>query len=109
MRFKPGVKVAGIRPELTLALQVAAEVYMVLGAGEMTVTSVVDGAHSNTSLHYSGAAADLRTNDLPTDVDRVRLADTIDGNLTDEYDVIYEADGQNSHIHLEYQPKRGDR
>ena len=98
MKLKKGVKVQGVRPEIVLALIAADRVYRENGA-VMVVTSVVDGAHSATSLHYTGAGADLRRWNLPNPR---KAADAISEALGDDYDVILEDD----HIHIEYQPKR---
>lgn len=99
MKLKPGVRVQGIRPELTLALMAAQPLYAAAGA-EMVVTSVVEGRHSRGSLHYAGQALDLRTRDLAPDARR-RLRDSLADALGGDFDVVLEAD----HIHLEYQPK----
>lgn len=100
LALKPGVNAQGIRPELLLGLMVADGVYAKHGF-DCVVTSLVDGKHSRTSLHYTGCGADLRTRNLPAGLAQV-IADEINACLTDDYDVIVEAD----HIHMEYQPKR---
>lgn len=97
MRLKDGVKVHGIRPELLLALQIADAVYRERGHS-LTVTSLTDGTHSATSLHYAGAAADLRI----WGVDEPHaMALEIGAALGEDYDVLAER----THIHLEYQPR----
>jgi hypothetical protein len=113
MILKPGVKVKGIRPELVLALYIADVCWERLYGHTgypMVVTSLVDGIHSHTSLHYVGAAADMRTTWYSTqfpqkfgNTDWQELADSIDIALgeTSEFDVVLEGD----HIHLEWQPK----
>lgn len=100
MKLKDGVTVMGIRPELVLALFIADRIWAGLGQ-ELVVTSVTDGKHSRTSLHYAGQAADLRVNyfDAPT---RQKAADRLKDALGLDYDVIIEPD----HIHLEFQPRR---
>lgn len=87
-------------PPLLLALLVADQVYQEKGT-RMVVTSLRDGRHSNTSLHYSGAAADLRIRGLPEGQPQW-IVDEIRTRLNRHYDVILEAD----HIHLEWQPRR---
>lgn len=98
MRQKKRIEVQGMRPELLFALVVADTVYRENGR-DLVVTSVTDGKHSETSLHYSGCAADLRTNVFPEGADLV--AKQIRDGLTNDYDVVLESD----HIHLEYQPR----
>ncbi|KKL05866.1 hypothetical protein LCGC14_2601760 [marine sediment metagenome] len=102
IRFKRGTKISGIRAELILALLVAEGVYDKYDT-DLVVTSVNDGRHSYTSLHYSGSAADIRTRELPEADSIQAVAEEIRQDLSDEYDVIVESD----HIHIEYQPKRG--
>ena len=52
------------------------------------------------SLHYSGAAIDVRTRDLqPADVQKIIAR--IKSCLGDDFDVLLEVD----HIHIEFQPK----
>jgi hypothetical protein len=96
--FKPGVDVAGIRPEIMLALLVAQGAY---APYDVIVTSVRDGKHSLTSLHYAGQAVDLRTRHVPDDQHQA-IRDRLGDALTIDYDVLLEAD----HIHVEYQPRR---
>jgi len=100
MKLKNGVSARGIRPELVMALGIADGVYRDNGAS-MTVTSLVDSTHSRTSLHYSGCAADFRTNDI-SNAQAKKIVHELRGALgTSDFDVILESD----HIHLEYQPK----
>lgn len=100
MNFKEGVNPFGARPELVLALNVVESVYRRELGSELTVTSINDGKHSHTSLHYAGCAADLRIWGVQ---DVGWLAMQIRGALGNnpDYDVVVESD----HIHLEYQPK----
>ena len=95
MIFKKGVKVQGIRPELLLAIQVADGVYTSLGK-ELVITSLLDGTHSNTSLHYTGCGVDFRTRYF-TESDAKKAQNDIAGRLTSDYDVILES----NHIHCE--------
>jgi len=99
MKLKPGVKPAGLKPELVLALIVAESVYQNYGY-EMTVTSINDGTHGRQTLHDFGYAADLRTRNVP-ESEREPMVTEIQQRLGDQYDVILE----NDHIHLEYDPR----
>ena len=100
IRFKQGTKVFGIRPEVVMAILVAEGVYKTVSTG-LVLTSVNDGRHSLTSLHYSGNAVDIRTREL--DPDHIEeIGEEIRQSLTSEYDVVVESD----HIHIEFQPKR---
>lgn len=101
MILKTGVNPFGIQPPLLLALIVADKIWNDLGR-ELFVTSLNDGEHSRTSLHYAGCAADLRTNYFDHNQKTLaanRLKNYLGNNL--DYDIVVESD----HIHIEYQPK----
>jgi hypothetical protein len=99
MRFKNGVKLQGVTPELTLAIMSANSVFEAEGC-ELVITSILDGEHSRNSLHYSGNAADFRTRGLHgTTIDRIVAA--LKGALTVDFDVIQ----HDTHIHIEHQPR----
>lgn len=101
MRLKKGVSARGLTPQIALALMVADEVYREEGV-ECVITSLNDGKHSRTSLHYCGQGADLRTRNLPNQAAKERVQFKIAERLgSDDYDVILESD----HIHVEWQPK----
>ena len=93
------IQYAGIRAELVFALCVAGGVYAEYEAA-CVITSLNDSNHSHTSLHYAGAAADLRTRHLSMDANI--LVRKIDMRLGRDYDVLFEGD----HIHIEWQPRR---
>lgn len=96
MQLKTGVRIFGVRPELVLALTIIERVYQTQGS-ELVITSVTDGEHMRGSLHYTGAAVDLR---LPvTDVDTIVVH--LKADLGQDFDVVLEPD----HIHVEFQPK----
>lgn len=102
MRLKDSsVNVIGLRPEMLLAIMICKEVYAEERT-ELVITSINDGVHSLTSLHYSGCAIDLRTRNFKSKAHAKNVADKINDRLTIDYDVVAEAD----HIHLEYQPRR---
>ena len=100
MKLKPGVKIVGINPELIMGLMAAQKVFDALGI-DMVVTSVMDGKHSSTSLHYAGNAADIRISNIPTKL-VTQVSTHIASALPNDFDVILETD----HIHLEFQPRR---
>lgn len=102
MPLKKGVRVSGIKPELLLALQEAREVYARAGE-QLMITSLLDGTHKRTSLHYTGCAADLRLPGWPQpDLRKAKaIVSELRAFLGDDYDVILERD----HIHLEFDPR----
>ena len=99
LSLKPGVDVFGIRPELVIAVMVAERIWSGYGIG-LTLTSARDGRHSETSLHYAGAAVDFRIHGMSSDA----LAEAVRAlkeSLGRDFDVILETD----HVHVEYQPR----
>jgi len=100
MKLKSGVCVTGIQPEMILAIIIAQRVYDDLDT-LLVITSCVEGKHSATSLHYAGAAVDLRTRDMSKAAAK-RARDDIAAALTSDYDVLWET----NHLHLEWQPRR---
>lgn len=100
MIFKEGVKIAGARPEIVIAMSVADQVYQKLTGNEVVITEVTGGKHGTGSLHYVGAAIDIRIRDLSKDmINRIVLE--LRERLGENYDVVMETD----HIHIEFQPK----
>lgn len=99
MKFKKDVDPTGIRPELMVALFICDSVYREVEGIDLVVTSLNDGKHSFGSLHFSGAAADLRIWNIDAErmVNKIKIA--LGSNSA--YDVVLESD----HIHLEWQPK----
>lgn len=97
--IKKGVKVAGLKPEILLAIQEAREVYRDLGV-DLIITSVLDGKHMKTSLHYKGLAVDLRIRHL-SKANQGIAAQRLRLMLGPEYDVVLEE----THIHVEHDPK----
>lgn len=101
--LKPGVTLTGIRPELLVGIMVAQGIFRESGL-DTILTSVTDGRHSSTSLHYSGCACDLRTRHIPNRIITKSIADAIREALGHHFDVILETD----HIHMEWQPRHTD-
>lgn len=95
------VQIGALQPAMYFALRVAEAVYEKYRT-ELVITSGNDAHHSLTSLHYAGAAVDLRTNTLPTDQHARDIAGELGRALGPDFDVIFEGD----HIHLELQPRR---
>jgi hypothetical protein len=110
MKFKPGVSIVGIQPELVLGLVVAERAFHAVfpfqNGYEMVVTSVCDGEHRPGSLHYLGRAADLRCNCFgETDVRRWHAELTL-ALVGLGFDVVWEDRGApNEHLHLEHDPR----
>ena len=100
LQFKKGVDESNISREVWFAIGVA----FTLLQGEKkncVVTSLRDGKHLPTSLHYRGQAVDLRTRHLsPTQKSSFHIS-LYESLNPIGYDVILEKD----HIHIEYDPK----
>jgi len=102
LRFKAGVSLQGIQPEIVATFQTVEAAF---APKEAVVTSAKDGRHKRGSLHFSGNAIDLRVRHL-VEGEAVRIHLTIKTALTDEYDVLHEYIGtDDEHIHIEFQPK----
>ena len=105
IRLKKGVRYTGIQPELVLTMMLVETIFDDHGY-TMTVTSIVDGIHSPTSLHYAGAAFDVRTNDIPDGYEKDSLIANVIGVMNPDVDVLFEHQGKpNEHLHIEFQPR----
>ena len=100
MKFKKGISILGVRPELLFGLMVVESTFQKLNA-DLVITSVCDSKHSVTSLHYAGCAADIRIRHLSPEKIQV-ITNALNENLTEDFDVVLEKD----HIHIEYQPRK---
>jgi len=99
------VSFSGVQPQILLVLLVAEPIWNAAGA-ELVITSANDGAHSETSLHYAGAAIDLRTHALPRG-EVQRAVEKLGAALGGDFDAVLEDFGQpNEHCHVEWQPRR---
>jgi len=98
MRLKDGVIFDGARGPILFALSAIERVME--DTGEYTVTSICDGTHSAHSLHYVGLAADIRSRHIPADKIQA-IAGELRVALGKGYDVVVE----NTHLHIEYDPK----
>jgi hypothetical protein len=103
MAIKSGrhaARIHGIRAEIAFVMPDVHRTFDEFGA-EAVVTSGIEGSHSRASLHYAGAAIDLRVRDVNGN-DLPRLAAKLKQRLGDDFDVLLESD----HIHVEWQPKK---
>ena len=97
--IKSGVRIHGIRPEICLAIFIS-DGFFSRFKRDTVVTSVIDGKHSWGSLHYVGAAVDLRISHL-TKQALSQVRGEVSAMLGQDYVVVLEKD----HLHIEYQPK----
>ena len=99
--LKAGVRITGLRPEILLAAVAAERVYEKAGY-ECTITSCMDGTHMAGSLHYKGAAIDLRTKHVAHAIELKQIVDRVKECLGADFDVVVETD----HLHIEFDPKQ---
>lgn len=105
MKLKPGVKLAGLTPQMAMGAVVVSAVYQRFGV-ECVVTSANDSKHSERSHHYKGNALDFRTHQDALNGREHELRDEVHTALGGEFDVVIEAVGTpNEHLHVEYDPK----
>jgi hypothetical protein len=101
LSLKHGVRIHGLRPEMTLAAFIVSGVYEEYGF-PCVITSAIDGKHSVGSFHYAGAALDFRTRDILDASKRAMLTEEVRNRLGPDFDVVAEVD----HMHVESQPKQ---
>lgn len=102
--LKGSVKLTGLSPQIVVALIVASSIAEDMGL-DLVVTSANDSKHGANSLHYKGAAIDLRTKNMP-DPQRGQFVLKVRGCLTPDFDVVFEGEGtDNEHLHVEFDPK----
>lgn len=99
MHFKAGVVVWRLHDRIVAALPDIDRVTRRLFGRDACITSAREGEHSPGSLHYEGAAIDLRTRDLNI-AQKVDYAAALREVLGDDFDIVIEP----SHIHIEYDP-----
>jgi len=97
--LKPGVSIRGIRSETVLGICLA-QIVMNNNGYNCVVTSVTDSKHGFGSLHFVGAAFDMRSRHVPVE-ERAVITKELKEVLGDEFDVVLERD----HWHIEFQPK----
>jgi len=102
-QFKKGVKIEGVRAEIAFIHPIVIHIVMKYDKVEGYVcTSVVEGKHKSGSRHYMGWGFDVRTRNM-TLRDKKACFNDLKDALTDEFDVVW----HETHIHIEFDPKRG--
>jgi len=96
---KKGITFKGVKPEIAVAIPIAATVVESLG-GRFVITSLSGGEdwRSPRSLHPRGYAFDIRIWDFPSLESQRNLVRALQDALGDEFDVVLESD----HIHIEF-------
>ena len=105
LKFKNGVKIGNISPQLNTCIMVAKDVYAYYNL-DCVITSVGDYRHSAVySEHYQGNASDIRTKNIPTAETVQEIMRKILSNLPLGFVLLYEG----NHFHLAYRPKYDER
>ncbi len=99
MKYKAGVSIRKLQPQMVLAMHELEYLYQDLNE-DLVITSGDDGKHSRNSWHYHGLAIDIRTRNLKA-MTPEGMANAIREVLPEGYEVMVES----THIHLEYDPK----
>ena len=100
MLIKAGVDISRLNPQIRRALTPLSRLW---GdeKRELVVTSTYEGNHMPSSLHYHNDAVDLR---WPVFGDEQKpFIEKVKRELGNDFDVVAEG----THIHVEYDPKRG--
>jgi hypothetical protein len=105
MRFKGGVRLAHLSPQMALAAVVVWDAFSRFRV-DCVVTSANDSKHGPNSKHYIGDALDFRTKYDALNGREQELRDEVKAALGDDFDVVMEAVGtENEHLHVEYDPR----
>lgn len=96
MKIKASVQIAGIQPEMLLALSIVEPILESHGQ-EGVITSCTDSQHSKNSRHYIGYGLDLRSRDIRAeDIDAV--AQEMSDALGSEFYCAFEV----NHFHIQF-------
>ena len=98
----PNVSLRGLQAPLLIGLQALQAIASKIGIEELVLTSVTDGKHSVKSLHYVGAACDIRSKTLAKEQKQALLL-AFNSQMGRQFDFIIEDVGlSNEHFHLEH-------
>jgi len=100
VQFKPGVNMRVI-PQILDALSKIEHIFARYSYIPV-VTSANDGSHSSNSLHYIGAALDIRSKGLPSDI-KSQIHSVLQGTFRTPWYIKLEYPNQdNEHFHIQY-------
>lgn len=111
--FKPTVNSTNVHPAIWIAVGIAYQLRATITLQSLlTITSMGDGDHMETSLHYSVPckAVDLRTHDLSLTQAKIWADDCKLALEPMGFDIVHHKgdDGVPMHLHIEYQPKANE-
>lgn len=93
------VRPHNLRAQTALGIMVAYGVGLSHRLEQLRITSLGDGAHSHTSLHYAGDGFDIG---FEPGMNKTQFTADLKADLGMDYDVVLE----DNHIHVEYQPRK---
>ena len=99
--LKNGVNPSGLAPQTLLVILVAKDCFADRGY-DMTITSLNDSNHADTSRHYQGMAIDFRTRHLPNHAIAREITKEMQERLGRHFMVLFEE----NHIHVSYKPRK---
>lgn len=112
LELKPGVRLHGLIPEMTVAVQIVRDFWDELGADKCVITACIDGTHAGLpcpSGHYTGRALDFRTHSLPQSVAPhfPAVIEELKRRLGVDFFVLLENMGKDDeHLHVEFRPSQ---
>lgn len=97
----------GVQPKALIIMAAIANVVQDLQEPvAVVITSGTDGAHMKGSLHYKGAALDVRTKNFPSVRAKRTFLQAVLTRLGSGYEGFLEHEGGvHEHIHIEWDPK----
>lgn len=104
VRLKSGVHIDGVCNELANQIPIIVDTYRKeIGdySYRVTITSAIDGKHSQNSHHYKGRAFDLRVRDI-SHREATKIADKLKHRLGTNYHILWGDRGHKDHIHIAY-------
>lgn len=105
LSIKPGVDLSVLAPQASLLIQVVSSVYGRHGL-DCTITDVYRKPSGSKSFHPLGFAVDFRLNDIRSSARVEALVRDVRHALSSNYDVVAHGEGDNFHLHVEYDPKQ---
>jgi len=103
VQIKPGVRMAGVKPEMMVVLDVVPVVFARFGYDCWLTSCVRNG--DGTSKHDSGEAMDFDSSVNVPEATGHEIAFRVNQTLSRDYDALWH--GPRFHLHVEHDPKDG--
>lgn len=108
IQIKPGVQLLFIDDRSLTVFNVVSEAFRLYGE-VVVMTSAADGEHGKDSYHKDGLAWDFRAHFKPLYSRIYKTIRTTLKNIDGCYDVVFEKQKGNEHIHIEYDQRRAEK